>query len=160
MGAILRVYIDTSVIGGCLDPEWQEHSLKLMEAFDRGEMIALLSDVTLDELEPAPAEVKKILERTGLRNAERLSLTEDAKQLAEAYINERTVAEKQKIVAEKRRADARHIALATINRADLVVSWNFDDIVQFSRIRLFNAVNLKMGYPMLEIRAPSEVVGI
>ena len=53
--------------------------------------------------------------------------------------------------------DAEHIATATVARADLVVSWNFKHIVQFERIRGYNAVNLKLGYPTLAIHNPREV---
>ena len=55
------------------------------------------------------------------------------------------------------RADAEHIAVATVQRVDMLVSWNFKHIVKLSRIRAFNAVNLKLGYPALEIRSPLEV---
>ena len=54
--------------------------------------------------------------------------------------------------------DAEHIAIATLNRVDVVVSWNFRHIVNLQRIRGFNSVNLKRGYPLLEIRSPWEVI--
>jgi hypothetical protein len=50
-----------------------------------------------------------------------------------------------------------HIAVATVSRVDVVASWNFKHIVKLSRIRAYNAVNLKLGYPELEIRSPLEV---
>jgi len=40
----------------------------------------------------------------------------------------------------------------------LMVSWNFKHIVNLNRIRLYNSVNLKLGYPMIEIRSPREVL--
>ncbi len=52
----------------------------------------------------------------------------------------------------------KHFAIATINRVDVLVSWNFRHIVNLSRIRLYNSVNLKYGYPLLEIRSPREVL--
>ena len=54
-------------------------------------------------------------------------------------------------------ADAQHIALATVARVDVLVSWNFRHIVNLDRIRGFNAVNLRAGYPLLEIRSPLEL---
>ena len=54
-------------------------------------------------------------------------------------------------------ADAQHIAVATVARVDVLVSWNFRHIVNVDRIRGFNAVNLRVGYPLLEIRSPLEV---
>ena len=71
--------------------------------------------------------------------------------LAEAYIQEG-------VVSESNRVDAQHIAVATVYRVDILVSWNFHHIVKWSRIRAFNGVNLKRGYPQLEIRSPREVV--
>jgi hypothetical protein len=61
------------------------------------------------------------------------------------------------VVGEQSRADAEHIAIASVRRVDILVSWNFKHIVSLSRIRAFNAVNLKLGYPALEIRSPREV---
>lgn len=57
------------------------------------------------------------------------------------------------------RADALHIALAAVARADVLVSWHFKHIVNLKRIHAYNAVNLKQGYPVLEIRTPREVPG-
>lgn len=57
------------------------------------------------------------------------------------------------------RVDALHIALATVARVDVLVSWNFKHIVNLRRIHAYNAVNLKRGYPLLEIRSPREVIG-
>jgi len=48
--------------------------------------------------------------------------------------------------------------LATINRADVLISWNFKHIVNLKRIHGYNAVNLKLGYPILEIRSPKEII--
>jgi hypothetical protein len=53
-------------------------------------------------------------------------------------------------------ADCLHIALATINRADFLVSWNFKHIVNVKRIRGYNAINIKKGYKQLEIRSHRE----
>ena len=55
--------------------------------------------------------------------------------------------------------DAQHIALATKSRVDVLVSWNFKHIVNLERIHGYNSVNLRRGYPQLEIRTPREVVG-
>lgn len=56
--------------------------------------------------------------------------------------------------------DASHIALATINHVSALVSWNFKHIVNLNRIRLFNAVNLKHGYALIEIRSPIEIIDL
>ena len=50
------------------------------------------------------------------------------------------------------------MALASIGRVDVMVSWNFRHIVNLGRIRLFNAVNMEQGYGWIEIRTPREVL--
>jgi len=147
---ILRVYVDTSVIGGCLDEEFGQYSERLADDFDSGRLRAVISDVTLAELEAAPPQVRRLLNRPGFVRAETVQLGEEAIALADAYIRDGAA-------QEVNRADALHIALATVSRVDVVVSWNFKHIVKLSRIRAYNAVNLKLGYPELEIRSPLEV---
>ena len=78
-----------------------------------------------------------------------MELTDDAKILAETYINEKTL-------GKASLNDAYHIALASINRLDCLVSWNFKHIVNYDKIKMFNSINLKMGYPLIDIRTPSE----
>jgi hypothetical protein len=94
--------------------------------------------------------VISLLESQALVNAEKVFFDEEAAILAEAYIYER-------VVGEANRVDAQHIAIATIQRVDVLVSWNFQHIVKLNRIRAFNSVNLKLGWPQLEIRSPWEV---
>lgn len=53
-------------------------------------------------------------------------------------------------------ADCLHIAIATINHADFLVSWNFKHIVNVQRIRGYNSINIKKGYKQHEIRTPRE----
>jgi hypothetical protein len=62
------------------------------------------------------------------------------------------------VVSALHRNDAHHVAMATVARADLIVSWNFKHIVHYDKIRAFNAVNLQQGYPLIDIRSPKEVV--
>jgi len=50
-----------------------------------------------------------------------------------------------------------HIAIATVAEVDVLVSWNFRHIVRLDKIRLFNAVNLELGYKQLTIYSPREV---
>ncbi len=147
----LQLYIDTSVIGGCCDEAFSEWSLRLINEIRRGLKIAVISDLTLQELEDAPAEVREIYELLPVKNVKFVSLTEEAEKLAGSYLAER-------VVGPKHLFDAQHIAIATIERVDVLVSWNFKQIVNLNRIHRFNAVNLKFGYPLLEIRSPREVL--
>jgi predicted nucleic acid-binding protein len=146
----LRVYLDTSVIGGCLDDEFKEDSMQLFEEFKNGIKTLVISDVLLFELEKAPDKVKNILKMVPTNSIEYVSLNEESIALANAYI-------KEGAVAERSLSDARHIAIATIERVDVLVSWNFKHVVNINRIHLLNSVNLKLGYPILEIRSPKEI---
>ena len=82
---------------------------------------------------------------------EEVQLTPEARELAEQYL-------RAKVIGLGSLLDAQHIATATINRVDVLVSWNFKHIVNINRIPGYNSVNLRLGYPLLEIRSPQEVV--
>jgi len=146
-----RIYIDTSVIGGCLDDEFSTWSKLLFDEFRSGVKIAVVSDLTLQELDDAPEEVREILSELPSQAVEYVFLSAEAIALADAYIA-------QGVVTEKHLIDTQHIAIATIERVDVLVSWNFKQIVNLDRIRKFNAVNLMQGYQILEIRSPLEVL--
>ena len=82
---------------------------------------------------------------------EKVMLTNEARELADNYIAEN-------VIGKTSLDDCRHIALATINKVDVLVSWNFKHIVNLTRIKGYNAVNLKNGYITLEIRNPKDLV--
>lgn len=147
-----RIYTDTSVLGGCEDDEFREPSRRLVAAFQCGELTLVLSELTVRELEAAPEGVRKVLEEVPSVHIEALALSPEAEALAASYIAEGAI-------GAHMRADALHIALATVVRVDVLVSWNFKHIVNLKRIHAYNAVNLKSGYPLLEIRTPREVPG-
>ena len=147
----LRIYIDTSVIGGCLDKEFQNASWLLVDKFKQGEMIVVISELTTLELKDAPQEVRDIVREIPKENIEYVELTEEAVNLAKKYIGEG-------VIGEGKLVDAEHIAIATLNHVDVLVSWNFRHIVNLQRIRGYNSANLKYGYPLLEIRSPLEVI--
>ena len=146
-----RIYVDTSVIGGCFDNEFEEYSNQLFEEFIKGEKKLVISDLVLFELEGAPENVKEVLNKVTEDNIEYVFINEESLSLANAYL-------KEGVIAENSLSDARHIAIASMERVDVLVSWNFKHIVNLNRIHLINSVNLKLGYPILEIRSPMEVL--
>jgi len=148
---VLRIYIDTSVVGGCLDDEFAADSRALVEMARRGEIVLMASDLLAAELSRAPAEVQSVLDALPDRSLELLSRSRETERLRDLYIE-------AGVVGFGSRDDAHHVAIATIARADMVVSWNFRHIVHFEKIRGFNSVNLREGYPTIEIRSPREVV--
>jgi len=146
-----HVYVDTSVIGGCEDEEFSEDSRALWEYFCKGSYVQLLSEHTLRELGGAPAKVRGRIEEIPQVNQIVLPDSDEADSLAQAYLD-------RGIVGPGSRADALHVALATVGGADVIVSWNFKHVVNLGKIRLFNAVNFEQGYGLIEIRTPKEVL--
>jgi len=146
-----RIYTDTSVIGGCLEKEFKEPSVRLFEWFEQGRAIIVVSDLTLLELQNSPEEVQEILNKAPAGYREDIEMTDEAADLAEKYIREGVAGKAQKV-------DAQHIAIATLSRVDVLVSWNFRHIVNLTKIRGYNSVNMRYGLPSLEIRTPVEVI--
>jgi predicted nucleic acid-binding protein len=144
-----RIYIDTSVFGGYFDEEFKEYTIPLFERIKDSEFTILYSTVTQDELENAPEKVKELVKSLRVELTEFIDLTVEAVDLATVYISE-------KVVGQTSFADCLHIALATINNADFLVSWNFKHIVNIERIRGYNSINIRNGYKQLEIRSPRE----
>ena len=114
-------------------------------------IIILYSEITESELIAAPENIQSFVRGLPLESTEYIEISEEAIQLADKYISE-------KIVGKTSRDDCIHIALATIHRADVLISWNFKHIVNLSKIRGYNSVNLKLGYPTIEIRSPKEMI--
>lgn len=148
-----RIYVDTSVIGGCLDSEFLLESRALVEMARRGELTLLLSDLLFQELEDAPVEVMAVVDGLPPDGYVLVGTTDEAEFLQERYLD-------AGILGASCQDDALHVAIATVARADLIVSWNFKHIVQVDKIRRFCAVNLVHGYQAIDIRSPKEVVSL
>ncbi len=146
----LRIYVDTSVIGGCFDDEFKEWSNALLLDFKSDIFVPVLSVLTEAEIADAPNKVKEAFSTFRACSESLLPLNDEALELAEHYLE-------RGIVTRKYREDALHIALATVFSVDLLVSWNFRHIVHFDKIQRFNAVNIEMGYKTIAIYSPREV---
>jgi hypothetical protein len=136
---VQRIYIDTSVIGGCHDDEFATWSTGLMKDFRLGNFKPIMSRIVALEIADAPDEVKRTYAELLNLEHELLEITAEAKGLADLY-------QERSIIIPKFYNDALHIGLATIAEIDVLVSWNFKHIVHFDRIRLFIAVNIEQGY--------------
>lgn len=147
----MRVYIDTSVVGGLFDIEFAEATTEFFRKVEKGQIVLVVSELLQAELLRAPERVSKRLNRYSKKQIEIVELTEEAKVLADRYVAEQ-------VVGATSKADCQHIAIATINKVDVLVSWNFKHIVNLKRIRGYNSVNLKNNYAMLEIRTPEEIL--
>ncbi|MEI7677414.1 MAG: hypothetical protein WCJ03_11585 [Bacteroidales bacterium] len=146
-----RIYIDTSVIGGYFDEEFKDATRDLFQRFENDEITFVISDLLDLELIGAPKNVRELLNQYPADKFERLELTDEAVQLADTYIAE-------KVVGKTSIEDCRHIALAAINKVDVLASWNFKHIVNLDRIKGYNSVNYRFGYPMIEIRSPKDLI--
>ncbi|MBF0593666.1 MAG: PIN domain protein [Candidatus Omnitrophica bacterium] len=147
----LRIYIDTSVVGGCFDDEFSEWSNLLVDNFRKGYLKPIVSDMLADEISRAPARVKDKYREILDYGAEEVATDATVLKLVQDYLH-------RKILDTKFKSDLTHIALATVHNADVLVSWNFKHIVQYAKISQFNAVNIEQGYKTIGIYSPREVV--
>ena len=148
--SVEEIYLDTSVIGGCCDPEFERWSLALMRDIQLGLFVPVISDLTETELTGAPSNVQTVYDELTSLDYRRVEESHESLELAGKYIAEG-------ILTEKFDSDARHIAVATVSNVPLLVSWNFRHIVRYDKIRRFNAVNALKGYGQLQIHSPMEV---
>jgi predicted nucleic acid-binding protein len=149
---VQRFYFDTSVFGGVYDEEFEEETAILFEKVKLGQITCVYSQLTESELSKAPSRVKEFFKSIRDNDKELVIVTPEAFSLAQTYI-------KENVVGATSFDDCVHIAVATINKVDVLVSWNFKHIVNVYRIRGYNSVNLRLGYATLEIRSPREIVG-
>jgi predicted nucleic acid-binding protein len=147
----IRVYVDTSVFGGVYDDEFAEASTAFFAAAQNVRFRLLISPLVLAELRDAPPDIRGWYDRMEPL-IEFLPATDAALTLRDAYLA-------AGVVTPRWANDALHVAVATVHGAELIVSWNFRHMVNYERIRGYNAVNLLNGYRTLDIRTPQEVLG-
>lgn len=147
----IRIYIDSSVIGGCLDREFSEESNRLIEAAKAGKFTFVISDLVSKEIGRAPKNVRQIISSIPAVAIEALQESPAVLELARAYIAE-------KVIGASSLNDAIHVAYATVARVDAIVSWNFKDLVRLDHIKGFNRVNFTNGYGLIQIVSPKEVL--
>jgi predicted nucleic acid-binding protein len=148
---ISTLHLDTSVIGGCFDDEWEEATLELFRQAGLGLYHLATSVVATREVLGAPAEVRQQFASTFTDSAQIHELTAEAESLAQAYLA-------ASVVTPKYADDARHVAIATDQGLTVIVSWNFHHLVNLRREAGFNAVNLLEGYPPVRIVSPLELI--
>jgi hypothetical protein len=113
--------------------------------------VGIVSNVFTEELERAPNDIRETIRRElQAVEFEFVAENEESRALFEEYVAAR-------IVPIKYQNDLRHVSVATITRADAIVSWNFRHLVNVNTRRAVHAVNVRLGYPMIEIVSPEEV---
>lgn len=81
-----------------------------------------------------------------------MEVPEEAKELAHAYID-------NDIIPEDYLDDALHIAITTLYQLDILVSWNFEHLVNPVTRRKIKAVNMLKNYREIDIVSPEELGG-
>ena len=150
----LKIYLETTMFNYYFDEDRDAHSdtVKLFEEVSKGKYIAYTSEYVIDELLEAPEDKRdKMLNLIKNYDITVLRANEDAERLAEIYVDET-------IIPLKYRMDGIHIAIATVNELDMILSLNFKHIVKKKTIELTELVNIKEGYRKIDIYTPMEVV--
>lgn len=153
----LKAYLDTSVIGALFDDEDKERIKNTQEALNilrKGEKYEpFVSNILLEEIEEAPYKLKGSLQKI-IKDLDFgiLMENEESAQLVDKYMAER-------ILNQKYRDDARHVALSVVNGVDFIISWNCKHLCNIQKKRKYNAVNIMMRYREIDIVTPLEVIG-
>ena len=150
----MRIYLDTSVISALFDHRNPERQILTKEFFSFGQLHELfISDLTVLEIEktPDPELRERMMAFVEDHAFNTLEVNQHVHELAMEYI-------KYEAVPSSHLEDAYHMAVATLNDMDYLVSWNFRHIVRFDKINQFNAVALQFGYKPIQIYSPREVI--
>jgi hypothetical protein len=152
-----RVYIDSSVLGWCLNRTQVQRCAEanlLMAQVKKGLFEGGYSWVAVEEIEAAPDKIKERLWQIVLSSKlTRIpdSIKNDAIALADKYMREG-------IFPSRSRPDAEHIAMATLWGADCVVSYNFQHIVKLETMVAVNSKNKALGLREVFLCQPKEVI--
>ena len=151
----LKLYLDTSIINFVIAEDSlieKQVTRQLLREIEREKYEVFISEVVLLEINRAPEAIsQKLKSIVKDLDAEELSIDQESQMLANRYIEEG-------IIPEKYENDALHIAIASVNNLDVIVSWNFRHIVKLKTKREVTGVNAIMGYKEIEIYSPWEVV--
>lgn len=152
----LRLYVDTSVIGGLFDTEDAKRVITvetLLSSIMDGVYEGFISGLTIAEVLKAPAKIHGPLQaRIAETGFQVLEETAESLKLAEAYLS-------ADAIPQRYRDDARHVAIAVVYDLDYIVSWNYKHMVNIAVRRLVNSTNIRLGYNLIEIISPEEVTG-
>lgn len=150
----LKLYLDTSVLGALTDPGPEDRVVatdRLLRGLAAGRWEGYVSTLVLEEVERAPKAAREQIGRE-LRKGYLLVLAESAEsqRLAALYISAGAIPANYE-------DDARHIAVAAFSDIRVIVSWNFRHMVNVERKRLINSVNMREGFPLLDLVSPWEI---
>ena len=151
----LKLYLETTVFNFKFAddaPDKRQDTIKLFDEINQGKYIPYTSDYVLQELlkteEPKKSEMVSLIEKYKVKI---LETDKNAEILADKYVSEN-------IIPKKYRVDGIHIAMATINDLDIIVSYNFQHIVKLKTIIGTESINIREGYKRIGIFSPTEVI--
>ena len=151
----LKLYLDTSVWNLALETERDEYALtrNFLDVHSNSKNnLLLISEVVEAEVNRAyDTRRKQLLKLIEKYKSEVLIPTNEAYNLAKIYISEG-------LMPASAINDAIHIAIASLNHCDFIVSWNFKHIVKAKTIKGVHVINLREGYSLIEIVSPREFV--
>ena len=149
----LKLYLDTTIFNFVFAddaPKERDLTRKFFKHIDEYEVF--ISDIVLEEIAKCPLPKRqKMYDLIAQHDIEELTMDEQARQLAIKYIE-------QGVIPPKYQGDALHIATATVNQMDVILSWNFQHIVKLKTKREVAGINIFMGYGAIDIYSPLEVV--
>lgn len=150
-----KMYIETSVFNFLFAddaPDKRDDTLLLFKEIHDGRFLPFTSDYVLNELEQAPEpKQSRMMALVREYSVTLLSASEEIEHLADLYVA-------AGIIPRKYVSDALHIAAATVNDMDLIVSFNFKHIVKLKTVTMTEAVNIREGYRRIGIYCPTEVI--
>jgi len=145
-----KVYLDTSVVSALFDERTPERlSMTAVLWSKLNDYEVFISDLVLEELKRANKQVRDKM-FSAVKKFNVLHVSEKAKNLAKIYV-------KQGIFPEKYFDDALHVALASENQIDILISWNFTHLVKLKTRRMVLAINLQEDFIPVEIISPPEL---
>jgi len=150
----LKVYLETTLFNYYFDEDRDAHAdtITLFEECAAGKFEPFTSLYVIDEIEGAPGDKRsKMIALIERYNITVLSASDETDNLARRYIAEGAL-------PQGSLSDASHIASASVNALDMIISLNFRHIVRDRTIKLTGAINTLLGYPAVEINSPMEVI--
>ena len=150
-----KIYLETTLFNFYVDEDRGDahtDTVQLFKEIAAGKYEAYTSDYVIDELTFAPDDKReKMINLLTEYNIKVLEPDAEASRLANIYVSEG-------VIPLKHRTDGLHIAIATINGLDLIISMNFQHIVKYKTEKMTGAVNTLHGYRAVEIVSPMEVI--
>ena len=150
-----KIYLETTLFNHYYDtrtPNFHDDTRALFKACAEGRFEPYTSLYVTDELKKAPFEkYDKMFDLTKLYNIEVLDSSDEAEYLARQYISEGAL-------PKGSLSDASHIAAASVNELDIIISLNFRHIVREKTIELTGKINTSLGYKTIEINSPKEAL--